>query len=283
MPTSIDNAFEQQWSYEVKQDYQQKTAKIRACVRVQTGVVGESYNFQRLDSIEANTKARNAELTFIDIEHSVATANLTDHYAPILLDKLDEIKVRADFRREYVQSASQALARQTDDLIITALDAVTTSGGSPEDTGRLVSGSGAFTFERTVEAARLLNLEDVPVDQRALIISPQALDAALRETEFTSSDFMTLKSLITGEMSTALGFKWVWSTRLNTTSVGSPAATVRQCYAFDKRAVGLAIGQEITTELNYIPERVSHLANAYLSMGSVVIDPQGVVRYLITE
>jgi len=45
-------------------------------------------------------------------------------------------------------------------------------------------------------------------------------------------------------------------------------------------AVGLGIGADVSTELNYIPEKVSHLATSMMSMGAVVIDNNGVYELL---
>jgi len=40
--------------------------------------------------------------------------------------------------------------------------------------------------------------------------------------------------------------------------------------------MGLGIGSEVRTEANYIPEKVSHLLTSYLSMGSILIDTNGI-------
>ena len=45
-------------------------------------------------------------------------------------------------------------------------------------------------------------------------------------------------------------------------------------------AVVLGIGADVSTELNYIPEKVSHLATSMMSMGAVVIDNNGVYELL---
>lgn len=277
MASNINVSFEQQWSAEVKQAYQQETQKLRDCVRVQTGVVGETYNFPVLDSIVANTKARGAELTFIDADHNVVPATLEDAYAPLLLDRLDEIKAKADYRREYVQTTAKALARKADDIVVAALDAGVTSGSPASGIITEVAAGAGTIFDSLLTAQRNLNSADVPMNERCFVHAPATLDLALREAEFTSADFMMIKNLVAGEIDTALGFKWVLSTRL--TDGGGP----RQNYAMHRRAAGLAIGQDVTSEVNYIPERVAHLATSMLSMGATIIDGPGVVRINVTE
>jgi len=46
------------------------------------------------------------------------------------------------------------------------------------------------------------------------------------------------------------------------------------------RAVGLGVNSDVQTEINYVPEKVSHLATSMMSMGSVVIDDNGVYEVL---
>ena len=45
-------------------------------------------------------------------------------------------------------------------------------------------------------------------------------------------------------------------------------------------AVGLAINADVQTEINYVAEKVSHLATSMMSMGAVVIDDNGVYEVL---
>ncbi|BBL56998.1 phage capsid protein [Methylomonas koyamae] len=92
MATNITAAFIQQWNDEVKQAYQQKGSKLRNAVRSVTGVTGSTYNFHKLGSLSANTKTRDAALTFLNPTQAVVSATLADKYAAVTIDKLDELK-----------------------------------------------------------------------------------------------------------------------------------------------------------------------------------------------
>jgi len=48
-------------------------------------------------------------------------------------------------------------------------------------------------------------------------------------------------------------------------------------------AIGLAVGVNFRTEVNYIPEKTSWLANGLFSGGSVAIDAEGIVEISCTE
>ena len=74
-----------------------------------------------------------------------------------------------------------------------------------------------------------------------------------------------------------LGFMWFTHSGL------SISGTTRECHAWHRTSVGVGMGSDIRTEINYIPEKVSNLITSYMSMGSVMIDNIGAVKVQITE
>ena len=58
------------------------------------------------------------------------------------------------------------------------------------------------------------------------------------------------------------------------------AITAGKNMVYHTTAVGLGIGADVSTEINYIPEKVSHLATSMMSMGAVVIDNNGIFELL---
>ena len=51
-------------------------------------------------------------------------------------------------------------------------------------------------------------------------------------------------------------------------------------FAYHTSAVGLGVNADVSTEINYVAEKVSHLATSMMSMGAVVIDSNGVYEVL---
>lgn len=266
MATNITSAFIDMWNAEVKHAYQQKTAKLRPYVRSVSGVVGATHKFHTLGAVTANTKARDADITPLNPAQAVKTATLADRYAGIYLDDLDQVKSNADFRREYVQAGAAALGRFTDDVIITA--ALSASGLVTAPTT-----GGGLTFAKLNEAREALDAADVDPSERCIVVSPAAMSDVLAEEKLTSADYMNLKAVINGQVDSALGFKWIMSTRLP--SAGSPS--VRQCFAFHKAAIGLAVGKDLQTKINYSVDKDSWLALSTISLGAVRIEDTGVV------
>ena len=272
MSTQVSNAFITQWSDDVKHAYQQTGSKLRQAVRTVTGVTGDTYKFHKLGAATSNTKTRDAELTFINPTQSVATATLADQHSPIFIDSLDLLKTNIDFRQEYIKASAATLGRYTDDTIITALSASNTN------TPTL---SGGLTFAKILEALTKLNEVDADPMDRFLVVSPAQVSEALAISQLTSTDYMTLRGVVNGDISAALGFRWINSTRLvknNLDAAGGAQNNTRHCFAIHKPAVGLAVGQDITSRIDFVPMRDGYLINSKVSLGAVVVEQTGVVE-----
>jgi len=274
MSANISNNFIDLWNADVHHNFQQEASKLRDKVRSVSGVTGRTHKFPHIGSVTANTKTRtgsgspqaSGDVVALNPAMNIATATLSDYYAPIYVDSLDELKTNADYRREYVHTSAMAQGRRLDDTIIAALDAATPTA--------TVTPGLAWSTAELLQVKRELDENDVPAEDRFLLVSPQAMESLLGNTEVTSSDFQTVKALVQGDVSSAFGFNWCMTTRL--TVSGSPL--LRKCYAFHKSALGCAIGSDIKTEVNYIPQKASYLINTMISVGAVAIDETGIVE-----
>jgi len=99
----------------------------------------------------------------------------------------------------------------------------------------------------------------------------------LADEKATSSDYQAIKALVSGEINTLVGFQFII---LETRAEGglTEAANVVDSWFFQRPAVGLAVGIDMKTEINYVPEKTSWLTNGMLKAGSVVRDEGGLVK-----
>ncbi len=122
---SIDQAFVKQFGEEVHQAFQRMGSKLRNTVRVKNSVRGSSTVFQKVGKGSAATKARNAMVPVMNIDHEPVECQLLDFYAGDWIDQLDELKLNIDERQVLANAGAFALGRKTDELIISALDQTT--------------------------------------------------------------------------------------------------------------------------------------------------------------
>jgi hypothetical protein len=267
MANTIDQAFIKQFESEVHMAYQRMGSKLRNTVRSVSNVSGNTVRFQKIGTGSASTKSRNGNVTPMELAHTNVETTMADFYAAEYIDKLDELKTNIDERQAVAKSAAAALGRKTDDILLTAMDAGANST-QIHDTGSALEKADLLSLFETFGSA------DVPEDGgRYLAMHPKGYADLFTINEFASSDFVGEQNLpYAGGMTMKefLGFK-IFSTS---------AVTAGKNIAYHTSAVGLGIGADVTTELNYVAEKVSHLATSMMSMGAVVIDDNGVYEVL---
>ena len=119
---------------------------------------------------------------------------------------------------------------------------------------------------------------------RHIVIGALQLEALLGNTEATSSDFNTVKALVNGELNSFVGFDFkLIEDRASEEGGLTVAAGVRDCFAYHTTSTGFASGLDPRTEVNYIPVKVSWLANGLLKAGSVVRNSNGLVKVQCDE
>ena len=267
MANTIDTAFIKQFESEVHMAYQRMGSKLRNTVRTVGNVSGSVVRFQKIGTGSASTKSRNGMVTPMELAHTNVEATMSDFYAAEYIDKLDELKTNIDERQAVAKSAAAALGRKTDELLITAMDAGANST-QIHDTSSALEKADLLSLFETFGSA------DIPEDGgRYLAMHPKGYADLFAITEFASSDFVGEQNLpYAGGMSMKefLGFK-IFSTS---------AVTAGKNIAYHTSSVGLGIGADVSTELNYVPERVSDLVTSMMSMGAVVIDDNGIYEVL---
>ena len=265
MASSINNAFITQFEAEVHMAYQRMGSKLKNLVRTVNGVNGSTVKFQKVAKGSANTKARHAELVAMDLAHSNVSATLTDYYAADYVDKLDELKVNIDERQVVAQSAAYALGRKTDQVLIDVLDASTSIAVNVNS-----DASEAMTLVKAKNMMEVFNGNDVPDDgQRYWVVGPRQWSDLLSVDQFSRVEYVGPNELpFPGGMTAK---RWMGFLFFVHSGLSKPSSD-RKTLAFHKSAIGCGIGSDVRTEVNYIPEKVSHLITSMISLGAVELD-----------
>jgi len=270
---------------EVKHEYQGMQS-LRNTVTVRTGVVGDSYKFTRMGKGIANQKASQADVTPMDITHARQTALLENWLAPEYTDIFDQAEVNFDERAELAQTIAKGLGRREDQLVIDALNTVTfavTNDGNP-DTGRVFDDSATANFSLSLIRSAVGHLDDIEADSsdRHIVVRALALQKLLEETEVTSSDFNVVKALVDGDLKTYMGLQF--HKIGSRTEGGLPGvAADRTAFVYHKSAIGIAVGIDNMTMVDWVAQKTSWLANGLLKAGSIAREPQGIIKLQYDE
>ena len=285
MSKFLSQAAVTEFDNEVKHEYQ-GTKTLRDTVTVRTGVVGEAYKFSRMGKGVANQKATQADVTPMDITHTRPTANMENWNAPEYTDIFDQAEVNFDERSELATTIAKAIGRREDQLIIDAMAAVTfaATNDSDPDTGRVFDISATRNFDLDSIRSAAGHLDDIEADDdnRHIVLRAQAMQNLLEDTTVTSSDFNTIKALVNGTLDTYMGFTFH---KIGTRAEGGlpGVAADRVAFAYHKASIGIAIGIDMKTTIDWVAQKTSWLANGMFKAGAVAREPQGIVKIQYDE
>ena len=265
----------------VKQAYQD-TGQLRGSVRVKTGVVGNSHRFTIIGKGIATPRIPQTDVVPMNVSYANATANITDWNAPEYTDVFDQQKVNFDEQRQLAFVIASAISRREDQLIIDAMEAASTS----LTVATTVGGAGTnMNTAKYREAKKLLDAGGVQQTDRHMLMHANNLFGMLGDPQATSGDFASIRALVNGEINTWLGFHTISIADRDEGGLTLTGA-VRTCFAYHgggMGSMGLAVGIDFRTEVNYIAEKTSWLANGLFAAGSVAIDAEGLVEISATE
>lgn len=282
MAIAISNAFVTLFDTEVKQAYQ-ADAVLRNTVRLRTGVTAATHKFPKIGAGVAQVRIPQSDVTPLNVDYSQATVNMQDWIAAEYSDIFNQAKVNFDERQELVQVVGKAVARRADQIVINAIAASAVDASN--QVASSVGGSNSnLNIEKLIAAKAALDRQNVPMQDRFMLIHANNLAGLLNETEVTSSDFNTVKALVQGQLDTYLGFKIITiGDRTEGGLVGGGTGADRKVWAWHRSAIGMAESLGIRSEINYIPEKTSWLVASMFSAGAVTIDKAGVVEITCRE
>ena len=266
----------------------QTAGVLRNTVTIRNGVVGDTYKFRNMGKGLAQERtAPSSDSIAMDINHNFATATLTNWDAPEYTDIFDQAEVNFDEVRELAYTITSALGRRLDQLCIDAMVAGTYSATPAAGEGGLVGtdvgGVGtSLNVAKLRRASRFLNDRGVSMSGRHIAVSAQGLEDLLGETEATSADYNTVRALVQGEIDTFVGFKFHIIESREEGGLPKPAS-VRDCFAWHMDGIGLAIGKDISTRVDWSVDKDSWKSTGYLKGGAVIRDNERVVKVQITE
>lgn len=276
MSKTLSTVARTEFDSEVKHAFQ-GVGKLHSAVTIRNGVVGDTYKFRKMGKGLANQKSTADLVTPMDINHEFATATLVNYNAPEYTDIFDAQEVNFSEQQELAQAIAGALGRRKDQQIIDALDASTPL------TTTVADGGTGLTLAKLTDAAEQLVDQGVPMDGKAhFAISARGLRGLLNDQKATSADYNTVRTLVAGEIDTFMGFKFHI---IETRDEGglSKTGNIRDCWAWHESAVGLAIGIDLKTSVDWVPERTAWLSNGMMKCGAVVRDAGGLVKVQIDE
>jgi hypothetical protein len=204
------------------------------------------------------------------ISYAFATATLANWNAPEYTDIFDQAEVNFDEKQELADTIAGALGRRSDQLVIDAIDAITPSS-------TVAHGSAGLTMAKVIDAQVALRGQAVPNANLYAAINSAGLGGLLKDEKATSADYQAVKALVSGGVNSLAGFQFII---LDDRAEGGLTVTSNtvDSYFFSRDAVGLAIGIDMKTSVDWVAQKTSWLCNGMMKAGAVVRDVDGICK-----
>jgi N4-gp56 family major capsid protein len=227
------------------------------------GKKGDSIHIPTPGRSSAAAKVINTDVTAQTDHAGTETVTIDKHYEySMYIEDFAEMQALNSMRKFYTDDAGFALAKQVDTSIVTDLD-----GASALSGGNAVITSVTDWDASILAAIEVLNDSNVPVDGRALMVTPSCMTALMSTDRFTEQQFLGDGSAIkTGKIGMIYGMEVYMSTQVGTGST-------EKAFMFQKEAIVLATQQSIRTQTQYKQEKLADLFTADTIYGSKVVRP----------
>lgn len=247
------------------------TALLRQTVRTETGIVGGTAEFPRVSRGMAKPHVPVTPRVPVGATYAKAVCTLTAWDATEYVDTIDSTRIRFDQQSVLSRVLGNAMGRREDQVII---DPIVANFGTPT----IVDGGTGMTDPKLRQIVRLFDQRAVPRENRFLIVSAKVYDDMRSLPIAQSKDFGNTAAARTGVIPDLYGLQVVMIDDARPEGGLPLNAGIRQCFAYDRDAVGLAIAAQEALRIEWVPHLAAWQMNMRARFGGVVIDPEGVIR-----
>jgi hypothetical protein len=209
----------------------------------------------------------------MDTPHARRRVSLEDYDWADLIDNEDQVRLLINPQGPYSVAAANALGRAIDSAIVAAADGTAYTGvaggtstsytaGNTVDVqvGISPAADTGLNVGKLRAAKQVLDANEAEDDDRYCIINAKQLQNLLGQTEVTSSDYASVKALVSGDVDTFLGFKF-----LRTELIGVDSNSDHKVLYWQKSGMKLAIGAEPTIKISERADK-NHATQVFASM-----------------
>ncbi len=265
---------------QVKESFQ-GVGQLRALVTVRNNVTGADYRFQQIGKGMAHKRtAPSSDSIPMNIDYSKVLVILDDWDADEYTDMFKQKEVNFDEVKELAQVIIKALGRRMDQTVI---DAVNDARASLVTIGNIVlAGGTSLDIPKLTQLVQLMDDLEIDEDGRCFVGSTMAKRQLLNTTAVTNAEYNTVRTLVNGQVDSFLGFKFTWIGKREEGGLYKNG-DIRDCFAFHNSSIGMAIGIDPTTNVDWVPQKKSHLSAGQMKLGSIVRDLEGVFIVEVDE
>lgn len=290
MSDQVSTAFVQQYTTNVELLLQQRGSKLAESVMTGSYTGKAAKAVEQIGAVAAQKRvSRHSDTPLINTPHDARWVYPTDYEWADLIDDQDKLRMLIDPQSSYAQNGAFALGRAKDDEIIKAFFGTANTGenGSTStafDTSnqQIAAGSTGLTVSKLRQAREILlsNEVDPTFDVIYVVVTAKQLTDLLEDPQVTNGgDYNIVKPLVTGEIDTYMGFKFIHCERL-----GVDGSSNRRIPVYAKSGMHLGMWNDINTQISTRDDK-SYSTQVYVkgTFGATRTEEGKVVEILCSE
>jgi len=283
------------WSDEIIAAYEKSLVLANLVNRMpMTGKKGDTLHIPKPTRGDASAKAASTQVTLIAATESEVQVTIDQHYEySRLIEDITDVQALASLRQFYTSDAGYALAKQVD----TDLFALTKSFGDSDGADFVhsnsffmdastnltayavdtVAAADVFTDVGFREAIKELDDNDVPMDQRFLVVPPSVVETVRGIDRYNSSDFVSGQPVVNGNIGTLYGIDIYVSTNcpvVETAANNSAGGELKAGVLGHRDAMVFAEQLGVRSQTQYKQEYLGDLFTADTLYGVKVLRPE---------
>lgn len=283
------------WSDEIIAAYEKSLVLANLVNRMpMTGKKGDTIHIPKPTRGDASAKSASTQVTLIAATESEVQVAIDQHYEySRLIEDITDVQALSSLRQFYTSDAGYALAKQVDtDLFALAksfgdsdgadyvhsnsfyMDATTDLTAYAVDT---VAAADVFSDDAFREAVKELDDNDVPMDQRFLVVPPSVVQTIRGIDRYNSSDFVSGQPVQNGNIGSLYGIDVYVSTNcpvVETAAANSAGGELKAGILGHRDAMVFVEQMGVRSQTQYKQEYLGDLFTADTLYGVKVLRPE---------
>ena len=292
------------WSDEIVAAYEKSLVLANLVNRMpMTGKKGDTIHIPKPTRGDASAKSASTQVTLIAATESEVQVAIDQHYEySRLIEDITDVQALSSLRQFYTSDAGYALAKQVDtDLFALAksfgdsdgadyvhsnsfyMDASTGLTAYAVDT---VAAADIFSDTGFREAVKELDDNDVPMDQRFLVVPPSVVQTIRGIDRYNSSDFVSGQPVANGNIGSLYGIQVYVSTNcpvVETAGDNSAGGELKAGILGHRDAMVFAEQMGVRTQTQYKQEYLGDLFTADTLYGTKVLRPESALTLVFNS
>jgi len=292
------------WSDEIIAAYEKSLVLANLVNRMpMTGKKGDTIRIPKPTRGDASVKDAETQVTLIAATETDVTVAIDQHYEySRLIEDITDVQALSSMRQFYTSDAGYALAKRVDtDLFALAksfgdsngadyvhsnsfyMDASTGLTAYAVDT---VAAADIFSDDAFREAVKELDDNDVPMDQRFLVVPPSVVQTIRGIDRYNSSDFVSGQPVANGNIGSLYGIQVYVSTNcpvVETAANNSAGGELKAGILGHRDAMVFAEQMGVRTQTQYKQEYLGDLFTADTLYGVKVLRPESALTLVFNS